>query len=63
MTKYGSEEALRKYCPEIEGPSSSQARSDHLSGTSNGNAPIDDHSDTESTISDFSEDEAKDMEL
>jgi len=64
VQKYGTEDALRKYCPEIEGPSCSQARSDHLSGAANGNASNDnDHSDTESTISDFSEDETKDMEL
>lgn len=56
VQKYASEEALRRYCPQTDGPACSQARQNGASG----NEPT---SDSESTISDFSDDETKDMEL
>lgn len=59
ITKYGSEEALRKYCPHTDGPGAMQCRT---SSTSNGSGGVD-ADDSESTISDFSEDETQDMEL
>jgi len=56
VTKYASEDALRRYCPQTDGPACSQARQNGASG----DGPT---SDSESTISDFSDDETKDMEL
>jgi ubiquitin-conjugating enzyme E2 H len=53
VEKYATEDALRKLCPDTDPMKKSQS-------VQNGNA---DSSDSESTISDFSEDETQDMEL
>jgi len=56
VQKYASEEALRKHCPDAEnGRGSAHSRDGNPTGA--------DASDSESTISDFSEDETQDMEL
>ncbi|KHJ42243.1 ubiquitin--protein ligase [Trichuris suis] len=63
VSKYATEEALRKYCPETDGAGSSD---NSMNGRCNGHGHCegeDQDSESESTISDFSEDETKDMEL
>uniref|UniRef100_A0A5S6QXE4 Ubiquitin-conjugating enzyme E2 H n=1 Tax=Trichuris muris TaxID=70415 RepID=A0A5S6QXE4_TRIMR len=63
VSKYATEDALRKYCPETDGAGSSDST---MNGRCNGHGQCDgegQNSESESTISDFSEDETKDMEL
>jgi len=60
INKYATEESLRKYCPLTDGPTATQNRlsSSNANGSNDTNGD-----DSESTISDFSEDETQDMEL
>ncbi|KRX52513.1 Ubiquitin-conjugating enzyme E2 H [Trichinella sp. T9] len=63
VSKYASEDALRKYCPETDGQGSSTSRQRDCCDDSENGCDEENGSDSESTISDFSEDETRGMEL
>ncbi|KRZ66648.1 Ubiquitin-conjugating enzyme E2 H [Trichinella papuae] len=64
VSKYASEDALRKYCPETDGQgSSTSSRQRDCCDDSENGCDEENGSDSESTISDFSEDETRGMEL
>ncbi|KRX87427.1 Ubiquitin-conjugating enzyme E2 H [Trichinella pseudospiralis] len=64
VSKYASEDALRKYCPETDGQgSSTSSRQRDCCDESENGCDEENGSDSESTISDFSEDETRGMEL
>lgn len=65
VEKYASEEALKKFCPDTDGSHVHMRHANSPSQELNGHSAHknqDCHTD-ESSMSDFSEDEAKDMEL
>lgn len=64
VLKFANDEALSKYCPDTDGPNSSQKNKNLHNKAFNSSIDASQQiSDSESTISDFSEDETKGMEL